>query len=88
MEKKKVQKCWNCGNFRAYYTRGICSYDKTPYGFCNKKRKVVDKSKNCDNWSKSFKMKKIREGLRQKVLERISEDIATMKQIMIEEKQE
>ncbi|MBQ7373506.1 MAG: hypothetical protein IJW64_02975 [Clostridia bacterium] len=88
MEKKKIQKCWNCGSYRAYYTRRICSYDKTGVGFCNKKDEIVKNCDCCKEWSKNYKMKGIRNGLRKKVLERISEDISMIKQILTEEESE
>ena len=37
-------------------------------------------------WVKIYRIKKIREGIRLKVLERISEDVSMIKQIMEEEK--
>ena len=88
MEKKKVQKCWNCGSFKAYYTRGICAYDRVGIGFCNKKSEIVKNCDCCREWSKNYKMTGVRNGLRKKVLERISEDIEMIKQIMIEESKE
>jgi hypothetical protein len=39
-------------------------------------------------WVKIYRTKKIREGIRLKVLERISEDVSMIKKIMEEEKKQ
>ena len=40
-EMKK--KCWSCGKFSAYYTRGFCCLMKEDNGFCREYNKVVKK---------------------------------------------
>lgn len=86
--KNENKNCWNCEYYKAYYTKGICSYDNTFTGYCRCKNEIVKNSNFCDKWSKRYRMKKIREGLRKKVLERISEDISMIRQIMEEEQKE
>ncbi len=86
--ERKNKACWNCGNYRAYYTRGICNYDNTFCGKCNRKNTIVKNTDSCEMWVKIYKTKRIRDGIRLKVLERISEDVSMIKQIMEEEKKQ
>lgn len=45
-EMKK--RCWSCGKFNAYYTRGFCCLMKEDNGFCREYNKVVKKTDTCD----------------------------------------
>ena len=52
-EKQKCKKCWNCGNYGAYYTKGFCYFDKTKHGFCAKHHEMKEKHDHCEFWKKS-----------------------------------
>ncbi len=49
--KDESKKCYNCGNFRAYYTKGELQFNKSDYGECRSSSYAVcDKHGCCDNW--------------------------------------
>lgn len=48
--KQDHKKCGYCGSFNAYYTRGYCSLLKESNGYCNRHKKIMEKSDCCDKW--------------------------------------
>lgn len=82
------KKCSNCGSYKAYYTRGINSYNNAFCGFCNKNAGIVKYNEYCANWSKQYNLKRIRQGLRNKVLQKMSEDLSMIRQILEDEQNE
>ena len=46
-EEKTNKKCFRCGNFRCYYTKGQYRFSKTQKGYCLEKEEIVDKHGTC-----------------------------------------
>ena len=41
-EEKTNKKCFRCGNFRCYYTKGLYRFSKTSQGYCLEKKEIVE----------------------------------------------
>ena len=86
--ERKNKACWNCGNYKAYYTKGLCQFDKLDYGLCRKCNKTVDKHQQCEFWRSDYAKRIWREKVAKNKLNEISEDITIIRQILFEEKEE
>ncbi len=47
-------KCFNCGNFKAFYNKGYCCFLRTDCGFCQKFNKTKQKHCSCENWAPKY----------------------------------
>lgn len=86
--ERKNKACWNCGNYKAYYTKGVCHFDKLDYGLCHKKKVTVDKHCQCEFWRNNYGIRTWREELAKKKLNGIFDAIIEIKQILVEENEE
>ena len=85
MEREK-KSCWNCVYYKAYYTKGICCFDKKDCGWCTKRKETVDKHENCDKWREyNGVFRGWREQVAQKRIEEMAENLAVIRQILEEE---
>lgn len=50
-------KCFNCGFFTAYYTKGYCTFLRSKCGECGKLNQTVKKHSFCENWRKKYYIK-------------------------------
>lgn len=86
--ERKNKACWNCGNYKAYYTKGLCHFDKLDNGFCCKQKKVVDKHEQCELWRSNYKIRGLREDIAKRKLNDIVDAIVEIRQILFEEQAE
>ncbi|MBE7078862.1 MAG: hypothetical protein E7380_03255 [Clostridiales bacterium] len=86
--ERKNKACWNCGNYKAYYTKGLCHFDRLDYGLCRAKKETVDKHGECVFWRNNYGMREFREEIAKKKLNDILEGIVEIRQILFEEKEE
>lgn len=86
--ERKNKACWNCGNYKAYYTKGFCQFDKLDYGVCRKQQETVDKYNQCEFWRNDYSMRTWRENVAKKKLNGILDEIIQICQILWEEKDE
>lgn len=84
MEEQK-KKCYNCGNFGAYYTKGFCKFDKTDFGSCSKLRETKERHGSCEFWRKRYEFSYRRDVMAKKILIEILYNLAAVKQILEEE---
>lgn len=56
-----MEKCENCGNYKAYYTQGYCRFEKEKCGFCKIHEKIMQNSHCCEHWRSNYYAKKIRQ---------------------------
>ena len=84
-ENKK--RCWNCGYFKAYYTRAYCSFCKENNGFCAKNDKIVEKSESCDKWFFRYTPREKRLRLVLNSLPEICQKIETIEDFLAEERE-
>ncbi len=86
--ERKNKACWNCGNYKAYYTKGLCHFDKLNCGLCRRKKETVDKHEQCEFWRNNYNIRTFREDIAKKKLNDILDAIIEIQQILFEEKQD
>ncbi|MBQ8657955.1 MAG: hypothetical protein IJ506_02370 [Clostridia bacterium] len=86
--ERKDKACWNCGNYKAYYTKGFCNFDKLNYGHCKYLNKQVDKHEKCENWKSSYRYRGMRKTVAMRSLDEIFNQIVEIRQILFEEQEE
>ena len=85
---RKNKACWNCARYRAYYTKGLCNFDKLNYGLCRHKNETVDKHCVCEFWRNNIAFRGWRETVAKKKLNGIFDQLIEIRQILFEEKEE
>ncbi len=86
---EKIKECWNCGWYRAYYTKGFCQFDKQKVGYCRKHDITIDdKHETCDYWGSNYSLRRLRKKVALRKLNLILDSIVQIKQILFEDKQE
>ena len=85
--ERKNKACWNCGNYKAFYTKGLCHFDKLDYGLCRKRKEEVDKHCQCEFWRNDYAIREFREDVAKKKLNGILDAIIEIQQILFEESQ-
>ncbi|MDE6059707.1 MAG: hypothetical protein K2G44_06700 [Clostridia bacterium] len=88
MENEKKKECYACGNYKPYYTKGFCYFDKEKFGFCTKCKKIVNKHENCEYWRNIYHLKGLRKAICYKKLDEILSNLSEIKQILAEEAEE
>ena len=48
--KDENKKCWSCGRFQRFYTKGVCNLQKEDVGLCSLHNKIVRKDESCKTW--------------------------------------
>lgn len=86
--ERKNKACWNCGNYKAYYTKELCQFDKLDYGLCRKCNETVNKHQQCEFWRSNYAKRILREKVAKNKLNDIFNEIVILRQIMFEEKEE
>ncbi|MDE7164795.1 MAG: hypothetical protein K2O04_05185 [Clostridiales bacterium] len=83
--KQSNKRCWSCGSFRAYYTKGYCCLFKEKNGYCARHEKITEKSDSCDKWHcrRTPKEKRIRIAVN--AIPEIYHKIAIIEQLLMEE---
>lgn len=46
----KGKRCYTCGHFQRYYTKGIKKFDNTKFGRCCVKDAAVSSCNSCEHW--------------------------------------
>ena len=86
--ERKNKACWNCGNYRAYYTKGLCHFDRLNCGLCRKTRETVEKHNQCEFWTNDYPMRVWRKDTAKKKLNAILDGIIEIRQILFEENED
>ena len=87
MENKK-NVCWNCGNYKAYYTKGFCHFDKKNYGYCSKQQKTVSCHEDCEHYRSNYQSRRFRKTVALRALNDILTHLSEIRQILSEDKQD
>lgn len=82
--ERKNKACWNCGNYKAYYTQGFCHFDKLDYGLCKQSGNSVNKHEECEHWKTNYRARLLREQVAVKKLDGIMDNIVEIRQILFE----
>ncbi|MBQ7948942.1 MAG: hypothetical protein IJ284_04180 [Clostridia bacterium] len=86
--ERKNKACWNCGNYKAYYTKGLCHFDKLDCGLCRKKKEAVEKHGQCEFWRNNYTIRTFREKVAKIKLNEILDALIEIRQILFEGKEE
>ena len=83
--ERKNKACWSCYYYSAYYTKGYWTFNKKRFGCCNYKRQDTDNQSVCENWKDNSQKEESRALSAQRALIQICDDLAVLKQILVEE---
>lgn len=86
--ERKDKACWNCLRYKAYYTKGLCHFDKEKFGFCTKHERMVDKQEGCPFWSLNNPRRETRKKVAMRKLSEILTQLVEIRQILFESKEE
>ncbi len=85
MEYKRKE-CWCCRNYRAYYTKKLCSFERQNSGFCRANNEIItDKHHTCNNWCFNGTRRQIRKDVSLKALNKALDKLVEIKQILVDE---
>lgn len=88
MENEKKKVCYACGNYKPYYTKGFCYFDKEKFGRCTKHDKIVKNHESCECWKNNYHLKDLRKAVCYKKLDQLLSNLSEIKQILAEEAEE
>lgn len=80
-----MKECWNCGNYRMFYTKGYGKFENADMGSCVKFEKIVGKHKSCEFWRGNLIRRRIRKSVCLNMLDAALENIAQIRQVLCEE---
>ena len=83
--KEDGKKCWSCFHFRAYYTSGYCCLRKEDNGYCERQKKVMQRTDGCDQWHSRYTSKELRLRIARESIPAIYKKIAAIEEILREE---
>ena len=52
-----MDKCYSCGYFDRYYTKGVKRFNQTQYGWCQKQREAIKIQDACKLFCRKQKLK-------------------------------
>ena len=85
--KEENKRCWSCGRFQRYYTRGYCNFQKEDVGFCNLQDKIVCKDESCKAWSYLQRVRNMRKQMAISSIVDIHGKLEVIEQILTEERE-
>ena len=85
--KEENKKCWSCGRFQRYYTKGYCNLHKEEVGFCSLQNKIVSKDENCKMWHYGQRVRNMRKKMAIESIIDIRCKLEVIEQILTEERE-
>lgn len=83
--KEENKKCWSCGKFHAYYTKGFCNLQKEAVGYCTSHNKIVDRNETCNRWRYCEGVRGMRKKMAINAIIDISTKMGVIQEILQEE---
>lgn len=83
--KGENKKCWSCGRFQSYYTKGYCNFQKEEVGFCSSQNKIVCKNDSCEMWHFLPRVRNMRKQMAINSIVDIRSKLEAIEQILTEE---
>ena len=83
--KEENKKCWSCGRFQRYYTKGYCNLQKEEVWFCTLQNKIVCKDESCKMWNYRQKVRNMRKKMAISSIVDIRSKLEVIEQILTEE---
>ena len=84
--KEENKKCWSCGRFQRYYTKGHCNLQKEEIGFCSSQNKIVCKDGSCKMWNYRQRVRNMRKQMAISSIVDIRSKLEVIEQILTEER--
>ena len=89
MPKITEKRCSNCFYYHAYYTKGVCRFEKLDYGICDKTREALqDRHGTCGKWRTGRRQREEQIAIAPAVLKNAANAINELRQILYEAKEE
>lgn len=85
--KDENKKCWSCGSFQRYYTKGYCDLQKEDVGFCYFQNKIVHKDESCKLWSYRQSVRNMRKKMAINSIVDIRDKLEIIEHILTEERE-
>lgn len=85
--KEENKKCWSCGRFQRYYTKGYCNFQKEDIGFCSSQNKIVRKDESCKRWNYRQSVRNMRKQMAISSIVDIRSKLEVIEQILTEERE-
>lgn len=85
--KEENKKCWSCGRFQRYYTKGYSNFQKEEVGFCSSQSKIVCKNESCKMWNYRQRIRNMRKQMAITSIVDIRSKLEVIEQILIEERE-
>ena len=86
--ERKNKACWNCGYYKAYYTKGLCHFNKLACGLCCKKKETVEKHGQCEFWKSNYIIRTLREKISKRKLNEMFDVLIEIRQILCEQNED
>ncbi len=83
--KEENKKCWSCGRFNVYYTKGFCNLHKEEVGYCNLHNKIVNKHETCKTWRYGERVRRMRKNMAINAIIDISTKMEVIEKILKDE---
>ena len=85
--KEENKKCWSCGRFQRYYTKGYSNFQKEEVGFCSSQSKIVCKNESCKMWNYRQRIRNMRKHMAITSIVDIRSKLEVIEQMLIEERE-
>lgn len=83
--KEENKKCWSCGRYQAYYTKGFCNLQKEAVGYCISQNKIVEENESCKMWRYRERVRNMRKKMAINAIIEISTKLKVIEEILKEE---
>lgn len=83
--KEENKKCWSCGRFQRFYTKGYCNLQKENIGYCSFYNKIVDKDESCKMWNYRQRVRNMRKKMAISSIVDMRDKLEVIEQILTEE---
>ncbi|MBE7086120.1 MAG: hypothetical protein E7366_03105 [Clostridiales bacterium] len=85
---RKNAACFNCGYYRAFYTKEICRFEKQDHGLCRKSGEYKDKHEVCPHWKAHYVRIETQKRISMRKLNNILTQIIEIRQILFDAQEE
>ena len=85
--KEENRKCFSCGRFQRYYTKGYSNFQKEEIGFCSFHNKIVCKDKSCKMWNYRQRVRNMRKQMAISSIVDIRSKLEVIEQVLTEERE-
>ncbi len=81
------KRCWCCGDYYPFYTKGFIRYNRERIGYCRKCEKIVGNGATCESWRNNSKRKRTINKFSMRVLNETLHTLSEVTQAILDEEQ-